>query len=152
MILVSYSSSTMYSFPPLLMWIVCAAAYIHSHELESCNATCMPSHWCRSQYLIKGILRLPTPEGYAFDMCDNGQCPHVYGAQLTTKERLKTSGERCPNCGSQRYCRRNNQVFPARRWEPNSMVVLLCLFMCGSTCGSLCYTEFPATLPAIVLP
>lgn len=80
----------------------------------------LPVHWvidvlCRSEYLIKGILCLQTNEDYTYDMCDNGQCPHVYGRQLKKSARLARSGERCPNCGNLRYRKKNKQVYPVRR-------------------------------------
>lgn len=72
---------------------------------------------CRSEYLVRGVLDLKPPDEYAYDMCSNGQCPHVYGAQAPKATRLKHAGERCPNCGKHRYQTRNLQVDPVRRCD-----------------------------------
>lgn len=79
---------------------------------------------CRSEYLVRGILCMQGPHDYAFDLCDNGQCPHVYGKQVKMKQRLLRPGERCPICGNHRYHMRNRQIHPVRRHVPACAVSL----------------------------
>lgn len=64
---------------------------------------------------MKGILGIPAVDTYTLDMCSNGRCPHVYGLPLSARESKLRMGERCPNCGTQRYVKRNSQLSAARR-------------------------------------
>lgn len=88
----------------------------------------------RSEHLINGVLCLQGPDAYAWDLCDNGQCPTVYGRSLPMAERRLRHGERCVNCGNLRYSKRNNQLQPARRFVHLRCHVMYApcmhLFMC----------------------
>lgn len=70
---------------------------------------------CRSQHIVKGVLGIVSADSYALDMCSDGRCPHVYPTVLNHAGRRRRQGERCPNCGTNRYIKRNRQLLPARR-------------------------------------
>lgn len=82
-----------------------------------------PLHVCRSEHIVKGILGLQKPDGYGWDMCDNGQCPTVYGPRLPMQERWCRQGERCKRCGNLRFRKRGRQIQPARRYGSLAMYV-----------------------------
>lgn len=72
---------------------------------------------------------MQSANGYAYDMCSNGQCPHIYSHRLPPLARRGRMGERCPVCGTNRYLKRNHVIEPVRRCELADAYVQYCLIL-----------------------
>ena len=69
----------------------------------------------RTEYLLRGVLGVQNSDEFAYDMCPNHQCPVVFGRQQSFNERRKHPNQRCENCGSQRFVKKNGVITAARR-------------------------------------